>query len=85
MTHDSVPDSTPVPQTSPFSSPLHLGRRAFGRQRRMSPQTLARNIAESILKHRQLGQHRPISFYTANPELQALVLAQLDGTAVAAK
>jgi hypothetical protein len=47
----------------------------------MSPQIIARNIAESILTHRQLGQDRPISFYTDNPELQAMVQARLEATA----
>jgi hypothetical protein len=49
----------------------------------MSPQILARNIAESIITHRQLGQDRPISFYTGNPELHALVQARLEATATA--
>jgi hypothetical protein len=43
----------------------------------MSPQIVARNIAESILKHRQLGEDRPISFYTDHPDTQALVQAKL--------
>ena len=84
MTTEILPNSTSVLQTSAVSSAQpRSGRRAFGRQRRMSPQTLARNIAESILTHRQLGQDRPISFYTDNPELQALVQARLEAIATA--
>ena len=82
MTQESVPNSTSVLQTSPVSSDRpRSGRRAFGWQRRMSPQILARNIAESIITHRQLGQDRPISFYTRNPHLQALVQARLEADA----
>ena len=82
MTTERLPNSTSVLQTSAVSSaPPRFGRRAFGRQRRMSPQIIARNIAESILTHRQLGQDRPISFYTDNPELQAMVQARLEATA----
>ena len=84
MTTERLPNSTSVLQTSAVSSAQpRSGRRAFGRQRRMSPQTLARNIAESILTHRQLGQERPISFYTDSPQLQAMVQAPLEATATA--
>ena len=84
MTHVKVSDtqSTLQPSSVP-SAPPRFGRRAFGRQRRMSPQILARHIAESIITHRQLGQDRPISFYTGNPELHALVHARLEATATA--
>jgi hypothetical protein len=82
MTPVKVSDTQSALQPSSVSSaPPRFGRRAFGRQRRMSPQILARNIAESILTHRQLGQDRPISFYTDNPELQAMVQARLEATA----
>jgi len=84
MTHERLPNATSVLQTSAVSSAQpRSGRRAFGRQRRMSPQILARNIAENILTHRQLGQDRPISFYTDNPHLQALVQARLEALATA--
>jgi len=82
MTHESTnstsalqPSSTPQPQ---------FGRRAYGRQRRMSPQIVARNIAESIIAHRQRGEDRPISFYTSDPATHALVQAKLDAMALAA-
>jgi hypothetical protein len=66
------------------SSPPHrFGRRAYGRQRRMSPDIIARNIAESIIAHRQRGEDRPISFYTDRPDTQALVQARLDAMALA--
>ena len=82
MTTERLPNSTSVLQTSPVSSKQpRFGRRAFGSQRRMSAQTLARNIAESIITHRQLGQDRPIRFYTHNPHLQALVQARLEADA----
>ena len=68
----------------PSSPPPPFGRRAYGRQRRMSPQTVARNIAESILTNRQRGEDRPISFYTDHPDTQALVQAKLDAMALAA-
>lgn len=85
MTTSRVANSTSVLQTSPpFSSPPQFGRRAFGRQRRMSPQTVARNIAESIIAHRRIGQNRPISFYTDHPDTQALVQARLDAYAFSA-
>ena len=84
MTTERLPNSAPVLQTSAVSSAQpRSGRRAFGWQRRMSPQILARHIAESILTHRQLGQDRPISFYTDNPELQAMVQARLEAEATA--
>jgi hypothetical protein len=82
MTPESVPNSTSVLQV-PSSPPPRFGRRAYGRQRRMSPETVARNIAESILKHRQRGVDRPISFYTNRPDTQALVQAKLDAMALA--
>jgi hypothetical protein len=50
----------------------------------MSPDTIARNIAESICTHRQLGEDRPISFYTPDPDTQARVQAKLDAMALAA-
>ena len=77
MTRESVPNSTPALQLS-TTSPPPLGRRAFGRQRPMSPDIVARNIAESITAHRDLGHDRPISFYTHDPHTQALVQAKLD-------
>ena len=84
MTHVKVSDTQFALQpSSVFSAQPRFGRRAFGRQRRMSPQILARHIAESILTHRQLGQDRPISFYTDNPELQAMVQARLEAEATA--
>jgi hypothetical protein len=84
MTLNKISDSQSVLQPSSVASaPPRSGRRAFGWQRRMSPQILARNIAESILLHRQCGQERPISFYTDNPDLQALVQARLEAVATA--
>lgn len=83
MTFNKVSDSTSDPQVSSFPPP-RFGRRAYGRQRRMSPQTVARNIAESIIAHRQRGEDRPISFYTHDPDTQALVQAKLDSMALAA-
>ena len=80
MTHEAS-SSTSVLQSPP---PLQFGRRAYGRQRRMSPQIVARNIAESILAHRQRGEDRPISFYTSDPDTQALVQAKLDALVMAA-
>jgi hypothetical protein len=50
----------------------------------MSPHIVARNIAESILKNRQRGEDRSISFYTSDPATQALVQAKLDVMALAA-
>ena len=50
MTHERT-NSTSALQ--PSSTPRRqFGRRAYGRQRRMSPQIVARNIAESIIAHR---------------------------------
>jgi hypothetical protein len=84
MTLNKISDSQSVLQPSSVASaPPRSGRRSFGWQRRMSPQILARNIAESILLHRQCGQERPISFYTDNPDLQALVQARLEAVATA--
>jgi hypothetical protein len=84
MTTLKVSDTRSALQPSSVSSAQpRFGRRAFGWQRRMSPYILARNIAESILTHRQLGQDRPISFYTESPELQALVQARLEAEATA--
>ena len=80
MTHEAS-SSTSVLQSPP---PPRFGRRAYGRQRRMSPETVARNIAESIIAHRQRGEDRPISFYTDRPDTQALVQAKLDAMALAA-
>jgi hypothetical protein len=77
MTSEKVPNSTSALQV-PSSPPPRFGRRAYGHQRRMSPQIVARNIAESILKNRQRGEDRPISFYTSDPTTQALVQAKLD-------
>lgn len=54
-----------------------MGRRAYGPQRRMSPHIVSRNISESIVTHRNLGDDRPISFYTHDPNTQALVQAKL--------
>jgi len=68
----------------PSSPPPQFGRRAYGHQRRMSPQTVARNIAESIIAHRQRGEDRPIRFYTGNPDTQAFVQAKLDAHAMTA-
>ena len=72
MTQETVPNSTSSLQHSSALSP-QLGRRAFGHQRRMSPETVARNIVESIIIHRELGDDRPISQYTDDPHTQALV------------
>ena len=83
MTTASVPNLTSDLQVS-SSSPQRLGRRAYGRQRRMSPDIVARNIAESIVTHRQLGEDRPISFYTPDPDMQARVQTKLDAMALAA-
>jgi len=83
MTEQIVPNPTSVLQV-PSSPAPQFGRRAYGWQRRMSPQIVARNIAESILKHRQLGEDRPVSFYTHDPHTQALVQAKLDSMALAA-
>ena len=83
MTGNSVPNPTSALQ--PSSTPRRqFGRRAYGHQRRMSPQIVARNIAESIIAHRQRGEDRPISFYTHDPDTQALVQAKLDSMALAA-
>ena len=68
----SVPNHTSVLQV-PSSPPPQFGRRAYGRQRRMSQATVARNIVESIITHRQLGDDRPISQYTDDSNTQALV------------
>ena len=83
MTEQIVPNPTSVLQV-PSSPPPQFGRRAYGRQRRMSPHIVARNIAESILTNRQRGEDRPISFYTNRPDTQALVQAKLDAMALAA-
>jgi hypothetical protein len=77
MTEQSVPNSTSGLQVS-SSPPQQFGRRAYGHQRRMSPHIVARNIAESILTHRQRGEDRPISFYTQDPATQTLVQTKLD-------
>jgi hypothetical protein len=77
MTTEIVSNPTSDLQV-PSSSPPRFGRRAYGRQRRMSPQIVACNIAESILTHRQLGEDRPVSFYTDDPDTQTLVQARLD-------
>ena len=82
MTHERT-NSTSILQV-PSSPPPQFGRRAYGRQRRMSPQIVARNIAESIIAHRQRGEDRPISFYTDHPDTQALVQAKLDALAMSA-
>jgi hypothetical protein len=50
----------------------------------MPPQIVARNIAESIIANRQRGEDRPISFYTSDPDTQALVQARLDAHAISA-
>ena len=84
MTLNKISDSQSVLQPSSVASaPPRSGRRAFGWQRRMSSQIIARNIAESIVMHRQCGQDRPISFYTDNPHTQALVQARLEAQAIA--
>lgn len=83
MTGNSVPDPTSVLQPS-STHRRQFGRRAYGHQRRMSPQIVARNIAESIIAHRQRGEDRPISFYTDRPYTQALVQAKLEAMALAA-
>jgi hypothetical protein len=82
MTIEIVPNPTSALQV-PSSSPQQFGRRAYGHQRRMSPDIIARNIAESIIAHRQRGEDRPISFYTDRPDTQALVQARLDAMALA--
>ena len=83
MTCNKVSDPTSALQ--PSSTPqAQFGRRAYGRQRRMSPQTIARNIAESILAHRQRGEDRPISFYTSDAATQALVQIKLKAMALTA-
>jgi hypothetical protein len=50
----------------------------------MWPHIVARNIAESMIAHRQRGEDRPISFYTNDPDTQALVQAKLGAVALAA-
>ena len=84
MTYNKVPNSTSTLQHSSTLSP-QLGRRAYGSHRRMSQATVVRNIVESIITHRELGDDRPISQYTQNPHTQALVQAQLDALALAAE
>ena len=85
MTPSTVPNSESVLQlSSASSSQSQLGRRAFGHQRRMSQATVVRNIVDSIMTHRALGDDRPISHYTPDPDTQALVQAQLDALALAA-
>lgn len=54
------------------------GRRAFGRQRRMSQDVIVRNIVDSILSHADKGLIRPVFMYTKNTDTQELVLAQLE-------
>ena len=84
MTNVKVSDPLSALQPSSVASaPPRSGRRAFGWQRRMSSDIIARNIAESICAHRQWEQDRPISFYTSNPDLQALVQARLEAVATA--
>lgn len=83
MTKHKVSDSLSDLQVT-VSHPLQFGPRAFGPQRPTSQATVVRNIAESIITHRQLGQDRPISFYTRNPDTQALVQAKLDALALSA-
>lgn len=82
MTHERTNSMSDL--QVPSSPPPPFGRRAYGRQRRMSPQIVARNIAESIIAHRQRGEDRPISFYTDRPDTQALVQAKLEAMALAA-
>ncbi len=82
MTYDRVPNPTSDLQVT-VSHPLQFGRRAYGCHRRMSQATVVRNIVESIITHRQLGQDRPISHYTPEPDTQALVKTQLDALVVA--
>ena len=84
MTNSTVPNSKSVLQPDSALPPQQLGRRAYGHQRRMSQATIARNIAESIITHRELGDNRPISQYTDDPNTQALVQAQLESLALAA-
>ena len=86
MTEKSVANSTSVLQLSSTLPPhSQFGRRAYGHQRRMSQETIVRNITESIITHRQLGEDRPISQYTDDPHTQALVQTQLDAMALAAE
>lgn len=82
MTKRIVSDSTSSLQIPPSSSTPQFGRRAYGRQRHTSQATLARNIAYSIMYHYELGKDRPISFYTTDPHLQALVQVQLDAVTI---
>ena len=85
MTSITVSDLQPDLQPSSVAcAPPRSGRRAFGWQRRMSPDIIARNIAESICAHRQLGDERPISFYTLDPDTQTRVQAKLEAMALAA-
>lgn len=78
MTIRRVANSTSALQIPPSSSTPQFGRRAYGCQRQMSQHTMARNIADSIMYHYELGKDRPISHYTHDPHLSALVQAQLD-------
>ena len=84
MTKPNVSEYTSVLQL-PSASPVQpqFGRRAYGSHRRMSQATVARNIVESIIMHRQQGQDRPISQYTHDPDTQALVQAELDALVMA--
>lgn len=56
---------------------MRSGRKAYGAQRQVSKATLARYIAESIQRHRALGQARDVRQYTADPETHRLVTALL--------
>ena len=84
MTSETVPNSLSVLQPSSVLPAQQFGRRAFGRQRRMSRATVARNIVDSILTHRQLGQDRPITFYTYDPATQDLAQDLLDALVMTA-
>ena len=84
MTLNKISDPQSVLQPSFVAcAPPRSGRRAFGWQRRMSPDIIARNIAQIICAHRQLGDHRPIRFYTLNPDTQTRVQAKLEAMALA--
>ena len=84
MTYETVSESPSVLQL-PSALPVQpqFGRRAYGSHRRMSQETVVRNIVESIIIHRQHGQDRPISQYTHDPETQAQVQVQLDALVMA--
>lgn len=83
MTANSVAVNAPTLQhASALPARPQFGRRAFGPQRRMSQTTLVRNVVESIIEHRQLGQYRSPSFYTHDSDTQALVQDKLEALAI---